>query len=235
MYKKNLLVIIPARSGSKGLKNKNIRKLNSKPLIYYPISTAKKLKEKEKIIFCSTDSHQIKKIAEKYKIKTPFLRPKNISKDMSTDITFVNHTIKEFARQKILFKIGLILRPTSPIRNIKNIEKGYKIFKNSKATSMRAICLAPATPYRMWKYDKGFIKPLLKTNLFEQYNIPRQKLPKVHWQCGNFEYFKINYKSKINSVSGNKIMGYVLKGNETEDIDTYEDLKRVERTIKNAK
>jgi CMP-N,N'-diacetyllegionaminic acid synthase len=233
MYKKNLLVIIPARSGSKGLKNKNIRELNSKPLLYYPISTAKKIREKEKIIFCSTNSLLIKKIAEKYKIKVPFLRPENISKDMSTDITFVNHTLKEFAKQKTFFKIGLILRPTSPIRNIKNIEKGYNIFKKNKATSMRAICLAPATPYRMWKLKKGFIEPLLKTNLYEQYNIPRQKLPEVYWQCGNFEYFRIGYKSKINSVSGDKIMGYVLKGKETEDIDTYEDLRRVEKIIKN--
>jgi N-acylneuraminate cytidylyltransferase len=235
MHKKNLLIIIPARSGSKGLKNKNIRELNSKPLIYYPISVAKKIKEKEKVILCSTDSPLIKKIAEKYKIKIPFLRPKNISKDMSTDITFVNHAIKEFAKKKIFFKIGLILRPTSPIRNIENIENGYRIFKNSKATSMRAICLAPATPYRMWNLKKGFIKPLLKTKLYEQYNIPRQKLPKVYWQCGNFEYFRIEYKSKINSVSGNKIMGYVVKGKETEDIDTYEDLRRVEKIIKNEK
>ena len=147
----------------------------------------------------------------------------------------MNHALKEFSKQKIFFKIGLILRPTSPIRNVKNIEKGYKIFKKNNATSMRAICLAPATPYRMWNLKKGFIKPLLKTKLYEQYNIPRQKLPKVYWQCGNFEYFRIEYKSKINSVSGNKIMGYAVKGKETEDIDTYEDLKRVEKTIKNEK
>ena len=132
MEKKNLLIIIPARSGSKGLKNKNILKLNSKPLISYSISIAKKIKEKSKVIFCSTDSKKIKNIIERYKIDVPFLRPKKISKDLSTDITFVNHTLKEFSKKKIFFNIGLILRPTSPFRNIKNIEKGYSIFKKKK-------------------------------------------------------------------------------------------------------
>ena len=96
MTKKNLLIIIPARSGSKGIKNKNIKKLKSKPLIYYSIRIAKKIKEKNKIIFCSTDSIKIKNIVEKCNIKVPFLRPKNISKDLSTDITFVNHALKKF-------------------------------------------------------------------------------------------------------------------------------------------
>jgi CMP-N,N'-diacetyllegionaminic acid synthase len=232
MKKKNLLIIIPARSGSKGLKNKNIRKLNSKPLIYYPISTAKNIKEKNKEIFCSTDSKKIKKIAESYKIKVPFLRPKKISEDLSTDITFVNHALKEFSRQNLFFKIGLILRPTSPIRNVKNINKGYQIFKKNDATSMRAICLAPATPYKMWRLEGGEIKPLLKTKLYEQYNLPRQKLPKIYWQCGNFEYFRINYKSNIKSVSGNKIMGYVVKGKETMDIDSIEDLRKTVKLLK---
>ena len=103
MEKKNLLIIIPARSGSKGLKNKNILKLNSKPLISYSISIAKKIKEKSKVIFCSTDSKKIKNIIERYKIDVPFLRPKKISKDLSTDITFVNHTLKEFSKKKNFF------------------------------------------------------------------------------------------------------------------------------------
>ncbi|MBD1166876.1 acylneuraminate cytidylyltransferase family protein [Pelagibacterales bacterium SAG-MED09] len=232
MEKKNLLIIIPARSGSKGLKNKNILKLNSKPLISYSISIAKKIKEKSKVIFCSTDSKKIKNIIERYKIDVPFLRPKKISKDLSTDITFVNHTLKEFSKKKIFFNIGLILRPTSPFRNIKNIEKGYSIFKKKNASSMRAICYAPATPYKMWKFKNGIIKPILKTNFFEQYNLPRQKLPQIYWQCGNFEYFRIKYKSKIKSVSGNKIMGYVVKGKETIDIDTFEDLKKAIKILK---
>lgn len=232
MTKKNLLIIIPARSGSKGIKNKNIKKLKSKPLIYYSIRIAKKIKEKNKTIFCSTDSIKIKNIIEKFNIKVPFLRPKNISKDLSTDITFVNHTLKKFSDAKNFFKIGLILRPTSPIRDLKNIEKAYKIFKKSNSSSIRAICLAPSSPYRMWKLNKGnFIKPLLRTKYYEHYNMPRQELPKIYWQCGNFEFFKIQYKSKIKSISGNKIMGYILDGKETSDIDDVNDFKYVEKLI----
>lgn len=232
MTKKNLLIIIPARSGSKGIKDKNIKKLKSKPLIYYSIRVAKKIKEKSKTIFCSTDSIKIKNIVQKFNVKVPFLRPKNISKDLSTDITFVNHTLKKFSNLKIFFKTGLILRPTSPIRDLKNIEKAYKLFKKSNSSSLRAICLAPSSPYRMWKLNKNnFIKPLLTTKYYEHYNMPRQELPKIYWQCGNFEFFKIGYKSKIKSISGNNIVGYLLNGKETADIDNIDDFKYVEKLI----
>ena len=92
MYKKKkILVVIPARSGSKGIKNKNIKKINNKELIYYTIKSAKQLNP-DKIIV-STDSLKIKKIAEKYGAEVPFLRPKKISSSKSLDIDFVKHCL----------------------------------------------------------------------------------------------------------------------------------------------
>ena len=76
MLKKNLLILIPARSNSKSIKNKNLIKVFGKPLIYYTIKIAKKIKDNNKIIFCSTDSIKIKKVVEKYGISVPFVRPK---------------------------------------------------------------------------------------------------------------------------------------------------------------
>lgn len=234
MIKKKLLIIVPARGGSTGLKNKNILLVNKKPLIYYSIKAAHEINEKSSIKICSTDSLKIKKIAQRYKIEVPFLRPKNISGKFSLDIGFVNHALKYFARKNITFKYGLILRPTSPARNKKNLNNAYEQFKkNSFADSMRAITIAPCTPYKMWINEKKFIKPLIKTRLKEQYNLPRQKLPKTYWQTGNFEFFQIKNKDTIKTITGKNIMGFKIKFPYISDIDTIEDLAKFKFILKN--
>ena len=235
MIKKNLLAIIPARGGSTGLKNKNIRKLGNKPLLYYSLRAGDEISEKSKTIICSTDSKKISYVVKKLGYNCPFLRPKNISGKFATDITFVNHAIKYFYNNGTRFKYGVILRPTAPFRNKLILNKEYNKFKNSKFDSMRAITLANQTPFRMWLKNGNKIKPFFNSGLFEQYNIPRQKLPKVFFQAGNFEFFKINYKSKIGSVSGKKIFGYLIEGFLSADVDSLADLKKARNLLKSNK
>tara|TARA_A100001015_G_scaffold292948_1_gene368920 strand:+ start:6351 stop:7046 length:696 start_codon:yes stop_codon:yes gene_type:complete len=226
MNKKNLLIIIPSRSGSKGIKSKNIIKINNKPLLYYSINTAIKFKCKNKIVFCSTDSKKIAKISETFKVKVPFLRPKNISGDLSRDIEYVNHALKKFSENKIFFKFGLILRPTSPKRNLSILQIAYKKFKKYNYDSLRSVIESPYPVYKQWFIEKKELKSVIKSNIYEHYNAPRQILKKTYAQSGNFEYFKINYKIKIKSISGKKI-GYYLTTNKLEnDIDTMKDLKK---------
>ncbi len=235
MIRKNLLVIVPARGGSTGLKNKNIEKLGNKPLLYYSLKAGEKIRDKSKIIICSTDSKKIKKIVEKLKHQVPFLRPKNISGKFATDITFVNHSINYFFNKGIKFKYGVILRPTAPFRNYDIINDAYKKFKASKHDSMRAITIAPQTPYRMWKKRGNLIKPIINSGLYEHYNIPRQKLPQSYFQAGNFEFFKINFKPQKKSLSGKKIYGYLIKGFYAADVDTYQDLQKARILFKENK
>ena len=235
MYKKNLLIIIPARSNSKTIKNKNLIKIFNKHLIYYSIKIAKKIKEKKKLIFCSTDSKKIKNAVKKYGLITPFMRPKRYSQDLSRDIEFVNHALYEFYKKKgIVFKYCLILRPTSPIRSIKNIHKAYKLLKkNKKATSIRAVSYPKNNPFKTWKLHRGFLKPILKSKIKEHYNAPRQILPKTYWQTGNFDFFKIDFKKKLNSISGKNILPFIISGNETLDIDSISDLKNLNKKMLN--
>lgn len=234
MLKKNLLILIPARSNSKTIKNKNLLNVFNKPLIYYSIKIAKKIKEEKKIVFCSTDSKKIKAIVEKYGINVPFLRPKKYAQNLSRDIEFVNHALLEFNRKKIVFKYCLILRPTSPIRNVKNIHSAYKILKkNVKATSIRAVTHPKNNPFKTWMLNKGFLKPILKSKIHEHFNAPRQILPKTLWQTGNFEFFKVNYAKKIKSVSGKNILPYLISGNEVLDIDSNSDLKNLKKKMLN--
>ena len=186
----DLLVIIPARSGSKGIKNKNLVKLRGKPLVYYSLKIALKINE-NKTIICSTDSSKIKEVSRKFGIDVPFLRPK-ISEANSRDIEFVNYTLKKFKEKNYVFKNGLILRPTSPLRNIEYINKAYKIFKKDESLdSMRAIIESKNTPYKMWKIKNNIISPLLNSKIKEPYNSPRQELPKIYWQTGNLNFLEL--------------------------------------------
>jgi len=124
MYKnKTFIAIIPARSGSKGLPDKNIKELNGKPLIAWSIETAFKSKYLDDI-FLSTDSKVYTEIASKYALKTPFLRPSNLASDNSTNDEVVEHTLNEF-KQNFSKEFDYIvwLEPTSPLREDDDIDK----------------------------------------------------------------------------------------------------------------
>ena len=226
MKKKDLLILIPARSGSKSFKDKNLIKIKNKPLIYFSIKCALKYKSKNSILFCSTDSKKIKHICEKYNLKIPFLRPKKISKDKSRDIEYLNHTLKEFNKIGYRFSNCLILRPTSPLRSIKILDLAYKKFKQKKYDSLRSIIESPYPVFKQWFINKDLIKSVIKSNIKEHYNAPRQILKKTYAQSGNFEFIKINYRTKLGSISGKRI-GYYITSKKFEcDIDELSDLKK---------
>ena len=127
-----ILGVITARSGSKGLKNKNILKLNSRPLLYWPIKTFMNSKFIAEFIL-SPDSTEISKQATRYKCKTPFLRPARLSKDNSSSIDAVIHAINFFKEQKITFDYVALLEPTSPLTDSGDLDKAIaKLVTNYK-------------------------------------------------------------------------------------------------------
>ena len=123
-----ILCLIPARSGSKSLPHKNIKLLNNKPLLAYSIEQAKNSKYNMRIIV-STDSKEYSDIANKYGAETPFLRPKEISQDNSTDFEFIKHAIEWLKENENYYPdIILQLRPTQPERKVSDIDKCLDIF-----------------------------------------------------------------------------------------------------------
>ncbi|MBD1153666.1 acylneuraminate cytidylyltransferase family protein [Pelagibacterales bacterium SAG-MED23] len=227
MIKKKLLIIVPARGNSQGIKNKNIRLINGKPLLYYSLNTARKLKINDKIIFCSTDSKKIQNICKKFNFKPSFLRPKKIATSLSRDIEYVNHALKKFNELGFKFKFGLILRPTSPKRNTKVILRAFNQFVKGNFDSMRAIIEAPYPVDKMWYIKKNILVPIIKSTIYENYNAPRQILKKSYAQSGNFEFFKVNYKIKLHSISQKKIGYFLTSKNLENDIDTLKELKNL--------
>ena len=226
MYKNNkILVIIPARSGSKGIKNKNIKKIKNKPLLSYSIIYAKKCKFVDEIIV-STESTKYAKIAKKFGAKVPFLRTKKLAGDKIQDYPVILEClIKSEKFFKTKFNYIILLRPTSPFRESKLIERGLKKLHNSKiSSSVRSVINTRIHPYRHWKINKyGKMESIIK-NKKEPYNIPRQQLPKLFFQSGDIEVIKRETIFK-GSVSGNYVLPLIVKS--YEDIDTMQDLKKI--------
>ncbi|MBT8519989.1 acylneuraminate cytidylyltransferase family protein [Polynucleobacter paneuropaeus] len=218
---KKVLAIIPARGGSKGIPNKNILPFHGKPLISYSIDHAIKSRLINRVIV-STDSEVIARIANDYSAETPFLRPKEISGDFSTDYEFIRHALDELSKSGYIPDCVVQLRPTTPIRDISLMDKAIEIFvADEEADSLRAIAPASFTPYKMWTIGNKFLTPLLQPagEMLEHYNMPRQKLPSIYQQDAFIDITKPSTIYKFNSATGDKILPFYLEAPSV-DIDT---------------
>ena len=135
---KKTLAIIPARSGSKGVKDKNIKILNNKPLISYTIDTAKKCKFID-YVFVSTDSKKYADISKNFGANVPFLRSKKNSSDNSKSLDVIIEVLDNFKKQGMIFDIVILLQPTSPLRNVDDIVKSYNLFFEKKAKAVVSV------------------------------------------------------------------------------------------------
>jgi len=220
-----IVAVIPAREGSKRIPNKNIIQVAGKPLIYYTIRVAKQVKLIEEI-YISTDSKKIAYIGKEEGVKAPFLRPKEISQDNSTDLEWVKHFleyIKPFTPEYIVH-----LRPTTPIRKAEVIDKAIQIIlKNPEATALRSVHKVSESPYKMFYIHKGYLKGLFPDYpVKEYYNLPNQAFPQVYKPNGYVDIIKVDTVLTTNTLHGDKILAF-----ETEpvvEIDTWEELKYVE-------
>lgn len=222
-----VLAIIPARSGSKSVKHKNVRMMAGKPMLSYSIEHALKSKTITRVIV-STDSSDYAKIALEYGAEVPFIRPKEISGDDSLDIEVFEHALN-FLKEKEGYMPDIVvqLRPTYPIRDVNNIDEMVDILvNNSDIDSVRCIAKANEVAYKMWFLnDDGSIRPIL-TDIKEAYNMPRQKLPTIYYQNACIDVTRPEVILEKHSMTGDRIYGYKMEHNF--DIDTEEEFKRAE-------
>lgn len=228
--KKKILAFIPARGGSKSIKNKNIIKLFGKPLIYYSIAVAKKSKYISRVIV-STDSKVIKLISLKFGAEVPFLRPKRFATDTSKDYEVVKHLMSWLEKnENYLPDLIIHLRPTYPVRNHKFIDKQiFKALKNKDFDAYKSVVEASQTPFKMWLKTKKFIKPVIGDFKKEYFNAPRQTLKKVYWQNACLDIINPKCLIQNRSISGKKIIPIIMKESEVFDIDYLSDLKKIKK------
>ena len=220
---KKRLLIIPARKGSKRIKNKNRKIFFGKPVIEYAITTALK----SKIFNCihvSTDCKIIKKISRKYNLNTEFDRPKNLSDDKTKLLKVFDYVVKKFRKKDMIFNEIWYLLPCSPLIYSSDIKKSSKFFDQKAENCMLAISqYSPPIEWAFKKNKSHILKPYMPNKI----KLNSQKLTPSYYDSGTFGAFKadvfINNK-KLNYC------GYEIPKHRGIDVDNIEDwimLKKV--------
>ncbi len=189
MKQLNSIFIIPARKGSKGLLNKNVKNLFNKPLISYSIEFALKIKNNNDLICVTTNDKLVEKIANNYNDIIIIRRPTAYSSDNSSMEIVINHALKFFKTKNILFKSIVLLQPTSPIRKIQDFKNIKKMFRNN-IDMVVSVRKARENPYYLLFEENrfGYLEKSKKTSINR-----RQDAPLVY--CLNGSFFMINTKS----------------------------------------
>mgnify|MGYP001422350410 CR=1 FL=1 len=223
----NTVAIIPARSGSKGIPGKNILPIQGKPMISYSIEQAIASEKIDRVIV-STDCHEIAEIAEGYGAEVPFIRPKILGLDHVLDFPVFEHAIN-YLQEKENYDVDTIvhLRPTTPYRRIHWIEDSIALLKNNmNAHSVRSVSLARQHPYRMFNIKTdGFLSPIMAHEHESPFLLRRQDLPKVYYYNCVLDVTRVKTLNNTKSMTGTRILPYVLEEDEVIDIDTPLDLE----------
>lgn len=220
------IAIVPARSGSKGLKDKNIRLLGEMPLMAYSIKAALDSKLFDKVIV-STDSERYAEIAEKYGAAVPFLRSKENAGDKSSSWDAVTEVMEKLQES---YDTIALLQPTSPLRTYDDIINGYKMLEDKNAEAVIGVCEAEHSP--MWCNT-------LPENMCMEKFIPdsiqakgRQELPQYYRINGALYIIKTSVLYNIQKLYSEKCYAYVMPKDRSIDIDCEMDFKIAEVIMK---
>lgn len=221
------LGVIPARSGSKGLPNKNIKLLRGKPLLAWAIEEALKSIYLDQVIV-STDSKDIAKIAMKYGACVPFLRSKKLATDESPTIDTVIDLIQKLPQ----YDYVVLLQPTSPLRTFQDIKSAIDIVKTTNIKSLVSVNESEESPYWMYKMNSSnVLSPVIENGKSIS---RRQDLPKSYTINGAIYIAHVDYLLTNRSFIGAESVGYVMRKENSLDIDTADDFKKVETILESV-
>ena len=210
------LAIIPSRSGSKGLKDKNIKLLNGKPLISYTIEAAIKSKMFDEVMV-STDSEKYAEIAKQYGAKVPFMRNSELSNDTASSWDVVRDVLNKYKEAGKEFDTVALLQPTSPLRTAQDIIDGYKVMNDKSANSVVGVCEVDHSPLWMNTLPEdnvmvNFINPKVA-------GLPRQKFDKYYRINGALYIRRTDNLNKIEYIYSDKCYAFIMDKKRSIDID----------------
>ncbi len=231
MTKPEILAIIPARGGSKGIPRKNIRPFAGHPLIAFSIAAALQAGTVTRLIV-TTDDEEIAAVAKQYGAEAPFLRPAELAQDRTTDLPVFQHALTWLAEhENYRPEIVIHLHPTSPVRPRGLVDQAVRLLlDHPQADCVRGVVEPSQNPYKMWRIDgqTGHMIPLLTVpGIAESYNVPRQMLPPVYLQTGHVN--AIRPAAILGGLmTGRVILPLVLDPHYEVDLDTLADWERGE-------
>ncbi|MBT4369212.1 MAG: acylneuraminate cytidylyltransferase family protein [Candidatus Marinimicrobia bacterium] len=221
-----ILTIIPARGGSKGIKLKNLVKINGKPLVAYSIehSLASKLINRTIV---STDNEEIAKVSEEFGAEIPIFRTKELAGDHILDLPVFEHMLTYLKKEENYEPdIVVHLRPTCPYRKPQWIDSVINLLiENVSADSVRSVSEPSQHPYRVFEIKNKYLHPLMNERHPEPYLLRRQDLPKMYYYNCVIDVTKPNTIFNKKSMTGDKMLPYIMRSEDSIDIDTPMDLE----------
>ncbi len=234
--KPEVLAIIPARGGSKGIPRKNIKSFAGFPLIAYSILAALRAESVTRVIV-STDDDEIACVAHEWGAEVPFMRPAELAQDKTTDYPVMRHAL-DWLKENEAYQPEVVvqLRPTSPVRPLALVDDAVKaLLAHPQADCVRGVVPSGQNPFKMWTVDEasGAMKPLLQVEgIQEPYNAPRQILPATYWQTGHIDAIRLETILEKKSLTGDVLYPIHIDPKFTVDIDVPRDWHGAEATLK---
>jgi CMP-N,N'-diacetyllegionaminic acid synthase len=226
----NILGIIPARGGSKGVLGKNIKLLGEKPLICYTIDATKDSKLLNEVIL-SSDDDEIMAVANELGLKIPFKRPDNLATDESPTIDTVIHALEYYKSNGITFDAVCLLQVTNPFRTGKFIDEAITKFQNSNTDSLISVLEVPHEYNPHWIFEENTNGNLKISTGEEKIITCRQNLPTSFYRDGSIYIAKVEVIMKQRSLYG-KSISYILADKDRHvNIDTMKDWKIAEELV----
>lgn len=228
--------IIIARGGSKRIPGKNVKMLCGKPLIAWTIEEAKKVPGMSRIIV-STDDEEIVRVSKEYGAEVPFMRPSELAQDSTPDLPVFLHVLEWLQENEGAIPDCVAhLRSTGPMRLAEDMERGIQLLAaHPEYDSVRAVIPSPLHPLKIYRLEGDTLLPYIPDNvsgLHEPYNLPVQSLPKAYASAGYFSAIRSSTLLEQNSMTGEKILGYVCSAENATDIDTPFDFLIAETRMK---
>ena len=227
----DLLILVPARAGSKSIRNKNTILLSGEPLLSWTAKVAINSKLSKSLVL-STDSNKIAQLGSNLGLQVPFMRPKDLAQDRTLQIDVIKHSVAVLSENfNMKFDSIMLLQPTSPFRSRESLVKSYNYFCKYKADTLITISdvskFAPSTKYLVSESllpDLFQLELLSKENKMNKRGTLRQDFEQVWWRNGSIYIFKTATLMNSNSLYGGKTIGMPTNAIESINIDTPEDL-----------
>ncbi|MBI2573115.1 acylneuraminate cytidylyltransferase family protein [Candidatus Woesearchaeota archaeon] len=229
---KPIVAIIPARAGSKRVPHKNVHIFNGKPLIAHTFHVAKQSTLLSRVIV-STDDQEVIALARKEGIDVPFVRPMQYADDFATDKDWITHAVEELNKQGFHPYYVMILRPTSPLRKVEDIDNAIMQVVKSGADSVRSLTKAQHHPYWMKKLEGDFAVPFIDLGKPDE-KLRSQDLPPLYRLNGVVDITQVTNLS-TDSLYGKKMSYILIEEERALDIDTFDDFAYGEYLVSKQK
>ena len=220
-----IVALIPARSGSKGVPNKNIRDLGGGSILEWSIAACLRSVLIERTIV-STDSENYATLARKLGAETPFLRPAEISTDSSPDFEFIKHALMWLSEYDQLPEYVVHIRPTTPFRNPELIDDAIRLYMHSQdATALRSVHAMSESAYKTFEVSEdGVLKSVGSNSVtLDIANNARQIFPDTFLANGYVDVLSVDFILKNGLIHGDKVIPFITPV--VDEIDTEEDFR----------